>query len=384
MIRLGEIVGQPSAMTVLQRLLGSGRMHHALLLAGPDGVGRRTTATALAAALLCEQPVTAPNAGTLPDLPAGAPLTDACGLCPSCRLMDAGSHPDFHLIYKELARYHDEANVRSRVMQNLGIDVIRSFVIEPAYRSPARGGMKLFLVLEAELMSEAAQNALLKTLEEPPAGTVILLVTDKPDQLLPTTLSRCLMVRFGYLPRPFVVDKLTAAGADASDAAFLAAYSEGSVGRAMQLHEAGMVTVKRQLVDALAELPPAGDAELGEKLHKIAEGFADEAVSAAKADTGADLSRNLATRTAAGTMLQLIASVYRDAMALATGADRPMIHADQPQQVRAIADRFAPVQLAEIVSQLSRYERLLWRNVSPRLVWDNVVITCASAIGLDV
>lgn len=81
-------------------------------------------------------------------------------------------------------------------------------------------------------------------------------------------------------------------------------------------------------------------------------------------------------------VLELIASAFRDAITLATGAERAMVHADQRPAAAVLAGRFAPTQLAEIVEQLSEYERLLWRNVNPKTVWDNVAITCASAAPL--
>ena len=104
-------------------------------------------------------------------------------------MMAAGSHPDFQMVYKELAQYHDELSVRLRVMQDLGIDVIRSFLIYPAYRAGNRGRGKVFVVLEAELMSFPAQNALLKTLEEPPAGVRIILITSRPDSIVSVSVT---------------------------------------------------------------------------------------------------------------------------------------------------------------------------------------------------
>ncbi len=296
----------------------------------------------------------------------------------------AGSHPDYHVVYKELAKYHDDASVRGRVMQDLGIPVIRSFLIAPSARAPMRGRGRIFVVLEAELMSIAAQNAMLKTLEEPPHGVTIILVCRQPEQLLPTTLSRCSMVRFGPLPRDFVTGKLVEDGVDPAEADFWAAYTEGSVGRGLHLARGGFYEVKRDVIERLAAMGPAGDASLAEHLAKVTDQLATTAVSEAKRADGSSLSKALASRRAAGAMLELIASAYRDAMGLATGAEVELIHTDQADDVRALAGRMAPVQLAEVVGQLSEYERLLWRNVNHRIVWDNAVIACASAAPLRV
>ena len=371
MPELHDIIGQDEAVARLRGYLHSGRMPHAFLFAGPAGVGRRTTAVALARLLLCEGA-------------ASADAEEACGQCEGCRMMDAGSHPDFHMIYKELARYHEDPQVRSRVMQELGIDVVRRFLIAPAGMSSARGQGKVFVVLEAELLSIPAQNALLKTLEEPPAGTIIILICSRPDQLLPTTLSRCAMVRFRLLPRQFVAGKVTEAGIGKTEAEFWAAFTDGSLGRALKLAQQGMYQVTRELLDSLAGLSAAGDAELGDQLAKATDSLAAQTVAEARKADGAELSKMLATRRAAGAMLELIASAYRDAISLATGTDRQITNADQSASIKTLAARFQPAQLAEIIESLSRFEQLLWRNVNPRIVWDNVVIACATAAPLEV
>ncbi len=368
MIRLQDIVGQEQAVEQLMRGLTGSRRHHAWLFVGPEGVGRRTTAEAMAQSLLCSHPA---ENGT------------ACGQCDDCRLFNAGTHPDFHPVYKELARYHDDANVRNRVMQELSIDVIRQFLIAPAGQGASRGRGKVFVVRQAELMSVAAQNALLKTLEEPPAGVTIILLVERLERLLPTTQSRCALVRLGPLPYAFVHDKLLEAGIDEPQATFWARFGDGSLGTALQQAEGDLYSIKCELLESLAHLPAGGDGDLAETLVKQTDDLATQAVAQAKKLDGASLAKTLASRQAAGTMLQLIASIYRDAITAAAGADRPRIHADQPHAIEAIAQRFSLTQLADILDQLSRLEQMLWQNVNPKLVWDNVVITCSRPVPLE-
>ncbi|HAU38332.1 MAG TPA: hypothetical protein DCX07_11550 [Phycisphaerales bacterium] len=375
MIECSDIVGQDEAVARIQRAMSQSRMPHAYLFAGPDGVGRRTTAIALARTLLCPQPVS---------VAAGRSFRQACGKCPDCRMVEAGSHPDFHPVYKELAAYHDDSEVRDRVMQSLSIGVIQQFLIDAVGRSSTRGRGKVFVVEEAELMTHEAQNALLKTLEEPPPGVTIILICEKPEELLPTTLSRCSLVRFSLLPREFVAGKLAEAGVAADEARFWAAFTQGSVGRAMALSGAGMYEVKREVLSRLAGLPPAGDVELGEQLAERSDKLAETAVAASRKAEGPTLAKTLASRQSAGTMLELIASAYRDALALRTGAELEIIHADQRRQLDSLATRFTPEQLAGIIESLSECERLLWRNVNPRIVWDNAVLACASGTALRV
>jgi DNA polymerase-3 subunit delta' len=402
-VGLLEIVGQDSAVARLEEGLGGARRPHAYIFAGPQGVGRRTTAIAMAKTLLCERPkivanknagnAAAPNSlgfasdAAMPprfaDLPPEFEVRQACGVCSDCKVFAGGSHPDFHLIYKELAAYHEDSAVRDRVMQELGIPVIRSFLIEAAARRAARGRGKVFVVLEAELMSAAAQNALLKTLEEPPPGVTIILVAEQPEQLLPTTLSRCRMVRFGLLPRDFVVRKLVEQGTPPPEAAFWSAFTDGSVGRAARLRARGMYEVKTGMIDRLAAMNRAGDADLGEDLHKQTESLAESVIKSTR--TGqTEMSKSLAVRQTTGMMLELIAAAYRDAITLASRAPREIVYADQRPAVAAIAAKFDLMQLASIIEQLSEFERLLWRNVNAKNIWYNVVITCASAAPLSV
>jgi len=370
-LNLSDIIGQEEAVARLRRALAGSRAPHAWLFAGPDGVGRRTTALALAATLLCERPV--PSEGEVPA---------ACGQCPGCRMLEAGTHPDFHLVYKELAAYHDDPDVRKRVMQELSIDVIRQFLILPATRSSARGRGKVFVVLEADVMSDASQNALLKTLEEPPAGTTIILLCERPEQLLPTTRSRCATVRFGPLPRPFVERRLIEGGLAAEEARFWAAHTDGSLGRAMSLSAGGLYAVKRELVARLASAGPTGDADLGERLVAAAGDLAKQAVAETKDSDDVALSQTLATRRAASILLELLAGVFHDALIRATGANVPPTHADQAGEIGALASRFTPSQLADILRQLSTYEELLWRNVNPKTIWDNAAIAVSTAAPL--
>jgi len=301
-------------------------------------------------------------------------------------MLAAGTHPDFLLVYKELAAYHPDPRVRDRVMQELGIDVVRDFLIVPAGAAPARGRGKVFVVLEAELMSAPAQNCLLKTLEEPPRGVTIILITQRPEELLPTTLSRCSTVRFGPLPREFVMARLAEAGVEGPQAEFWAGFAAGSAGEALRLSQRGLYDAKREIVGRLGQMGDAGDPDLADELVKIADAMAAAAVKNARKDDSVEMSKNLATRQGVGTLLRIIASAFRDALHVRSAGRgrpaRPLVHCDQQPAIEAIARRLGPAQLAEIIEQLAEYERLLWRNVSPKILWDNVVVTCASAAPL--
>src|SRR5437868_4273525 len=144
-----SIFGQDDAIDSLRRAYRADRLPHGMVFAGPAGVGKFTTARALGKLFLCEKPVE----------------DSACGRCESCRVFDAGNHPDWHVVTRELIRYHDKTGKSKGI--DLSINVIRPELVEPAGRKPAMGKGKVFVVEQADTMNAPAQNALLKTLEEP-------------------------------------------------------------------------------------------------------------------------------------------------------------------------------------------------------------------------
>ena len=199
-----RIRGHARALETLRRTLASGRLPHALLLSGPDGVGKRRVALELAKALNCE--------GEL-----GRSEADACDACRSCRLVDRGSHPDV-LVAAPEGRFLKIAQVR---------DAERHVTL-----SPFAGRRKVAILDGAEAMTQEAANAFLKTLEEPPGAAVIVLVSADPTRLLPTVRSRCQEVRFGLLAEEVVAALLVEGGMEGAEAARAAALGQGSVAQA--------------------------------------------------------------------------------------------------------------------------------------------------------
>src|SRR5687768_1745860 len=141
MLTLKDILGQPAAIDHIRRAYLEERLPHGLIFAGPVGVGKGTTARALAAVFLCEKPKE----------------TEPCGKCDSCRLLEAGNHPDFHLVYRQLIRIEKE-DAKAR---DLPVAVVRDFLIKPANHKAAMMRGKVFVVEEAETMNVEAQNAML-------------------------------------------------------------------------------------------------------------------------------------------------------------------------------------------------------------------------------
>jgi DNA polymerase-3 subunit delta' len=196
---LERIPGQERAMAFLRQ--AAGRPHHAYLLAGPEGGGKSLAARAFAAALLCAE--------------------GGCGVCRNCRLALEEKHPNQVVVEPEGRDIH--------------VDTVRAEIWHPAYRTAPERGRKVFVIREADRLNPAAADVLLKVLEEPPAETVILLLSARPDELPETVLSRCHVVTFLPLSERFVVETLTAEGADAERAALAARLAGGNLGRARRL-----------------------------------------------------------------------------------------------------------------------------------------------------
>ena len=245
-----HIVGQDTALLRVEAARATGRLPHGLIFAGPEGVGKATAAAALAGVFLGRDD---PQAATL---------------------VAAGTHPDYHVVRREQIREYDSGGKSKAVA--LGIDVVRHKVVEPAGRSSVRGAGKVFVLEEAQKMSVAAQNALLKTLEEPFGRTLIVLLTDEATALLPTIRSRCQTLAFARLTDEQTAEILAKHGLSPAEADAAARLSGGSPGRALRWHEDGVVGRAAELFGLL----DAGDArQLPEFLADAAAAYADRALA---------------------------------------------------------------------------------------------------------
>jgi DNA polymerase III subunit delta' len=196
---LDRVPGQDRAMTFLRS--AAERPHHAYVLAGPEGSGKSIAARAFAAALLCRQ--------------------GGCGDCRDCRLALDDRHPNEFVVEPEGRDIH--------------VDTIRQEVWQPASRTAPEPGRKVFVLREADRLSPAAADTLLKVLEEPPADTVFLLLSARAHELPETVVSRCHVVTFAALAESFVVEQLIGEGADELRARLAARLAGGNLGRARRL-----------------------------------------------------------------------------------------------------------------------------------------------------
>lgn len=259
----GEILGQDAVVERFVRAAAVGRIAGTYLFIGPPGVGKATTALALAKSLLCERP----RAGLV-----------ACGGCASCAQAEAGSHPDIDIVAKPPDR---------------GTIPLEAFIGSPEHRMreglcwrlllrPALGGRKVAIILDADHLSDEAANCLLKTLEEPPDRAVIMLVGTTLERQLPTIRSRCQIVRFRPLDEETVFRILSAetdGAAEQADPAHLrscAAAAGGSLTRARQLRDPELAAFRDRLVSLLSGRPLHG-VELARETIALVEAAGKEA-----------------------------------------------------------------------------------------------------------
>ncbi len=204
--------GHEAAVAVLQQAIRGSRVRHAYLVAGPEGVGKTTFAQALAQALCCQDP---PAPGLM------------CGVCLACRKIGRGVHPDVQTF--SLATQAALAERSGGKNTSLSIETVRDVCSTVALR-PMESSWRVVILDDAETLQEIAQEALLKTLEEPPPFVVLVLLSDDLELLLPTIRSRCQVVNLRPVPSRAVVDSLLATGIGQERAEEIAALSGGRPG----------------------------------------------------------------------------------------------------------------------------------------------------------
>lgn len=328
-MRFADVVGHERVKKVLCRALEKGKVPHAYLFSGPEGVGKRTMALAFLSYLNCKN----------------RQEGDSCGGCSTCRAIDAGRFVDLHQTTVERGQ--------------IRIDEVRS-ILSRLYMEPAIGPWKCVLIDDAHLLNLPAANAALKTLEEPPPRTLFILISPSPDLLPPTVLSRCFHIAFGPLSAQEVIAVLRRllperAEEEVTTAAVLA---QGSPGKAKLFVEHPVLRERRSFLEAFMAL---ASQSLDHRLNF------SEGVSAAKDDSPL--------------YLTLIASLLGDILLLAAGlGEENLSNPDLACQMRAFLERTGVDRVLSLVDTFKEWDEVRFFQPSVRAFLDRMVLSLGPRI----
>ena len=377
-----RVIGQDRPTETLARALASGRVAHAYLFHGPEGVGKRAAALAFAQALLCER------RGT----PAG-PEGDACGTCLACTRVARLLHPDVHLVlpfprvskgrdkddrpgdyaerlqriarnpyapvdYRHLAKLDAEGPSNKQVAHR--IVPVQEHVQRVIAFKPVEGRHVVAVVTDAEAMNAQAANTLLKALEEPGPDAVVILTARRVETVLPTILSRCQRVRFDPLPAAEIEGALVArASVEPERAAFVARMADGSYTRALDLVQSPTLMEHRALaldyVRAAYTMRPDRIAPLAEQAAK------------------------LGRETLKG-WLGLVAVWVRDLVLAQAGAGASLVNVDQAEAVHKFVDALPQADIGAMAERVGEAADLVEANANATLVLTTLAYALADAM----
>jgi DNA polymerase-3 subunit delta' len=318
-----RVRGHDAQIEAFDRAVRRGRLAHAYLFVGPQGVGKRLFARELAKALLCEG-----NTGRLA----------ACDHCAACTLVDADTHPDFFAV------------ARPEGSNELGIEVMRELCRGFALTS-SRGRGKVCVLDDADDLNEASANCFLKTLEEPPPRSVFILVGTGSERQLPTIVSRCQVVRFAPLPEPLVIEMLQ--GQELPEPELiprLARLAGGSPGQGLALVDPALWVFRAQLLDGLVGPKPDTVGLARAWMHFIEEAGKETAPQ----------------RRRAALVLRLLIAFFKDALAVRLGGPPKLAEPEELQRLQGLTARLSPEQLVAVLErcldadqQIDRYVQLV-------------------------
>jgi len=343
---LAAVQGQARAIEALQSGLEKKQVHHAWLFHGPDGVGKELAAMGLAQALVCtEQPWV------------------GCGTCSACVRVEKRNHPDVTWVMPEaeqvdrgIAGRSDFTNTPSR---DIRIEQIRRLQERLAFRA-LEAKHKVALLVTAHAMNQPAQNALLKTLEEPPRDTVLILISSAPDKLLPTIRSRCAKAAFGPLAPELIAQKVKATATkknpiDDALAMQMAQMASGSLARALTL-DPSTLSKRRELIEAFERLTP--DDATG--WLALAEELAED-------------------RATAETALDVLQVWFRDVGLAQVGASA-FVNADLSELAKQAGPRVSPARLQRRLTMLDEAKNAITqRNGSTRMQLERMFVEMFTA-----
>jgi DNA polymerase-3 subunit delta' len=307
------IIGHQQIISQLRHAVGEDRIAGAYLFAGMPNVGKETVAFYFAKSINCLDLVHRP-----------------CDNCLACHKINTGNHPDFQVVRPE--------------GKQIKIDQIRQLQRQVVFR-PIEGRRKLYIITEANRMNLEAANCLLKTLEEPPAGSVLVLLTSHLDALLPTIRSRCQIISFQPLPIPELVEVLTDRFSLSDDhASSIATLSQGAIGKALSLIEDKSLTVIDQIPEVVTTTDRLSAFRIAEQL-------------------GEDL-----------TQLDQLVMWYRDLLLIRQSTSFDLLtHRNHLESLQQIAKHYSRIHLQSAIKAIFETKRLIERNVNATLALEVLV-----------
>jgi DNA polymerase-3 subunit delta' len=330
------IIGHTATVNYLRRSLENGQGAHAYLFAGPARIGKALLALRLAQRLVCER--------------GGA---DPCLECRACKRVANGNHPDVRSI--SLQTQHAAAKADAAPSKELKIDTVRDWQRDIDLR-PFEAPRRVFILDDAQALTDQASNALLKTLEEPPSYAVLILIAHGSGDLLPTIVSRCRTVRLGPLPRATVAAALRERNIAAEDADLVAAWSDGRIGWALDaVSHPDVLEHQQQRLETLMQL---GAASRVERMR-----WAEERAKEYRSDAAAALD-----------WLQLWQSWWRDVLLLQSNNGALITHLDRQGEAQDVAKSTALPDVQQFLRTLGAASTQLADNVNPQLVFEHVVL----------
>ncbi|MGB5883588.1 MAG: DNA polymerase III subunit delta' [Desulfobulbales bacterium] len=322
-LRFAYLLGHEKPKALLREAVAKNKIGHAYLFRGPDGVGKKRTALTLAAYINCKSPLGG----------------DSCGRCNVCRKYFSANHPDLILVEPDGAA--------------IKIGQIRELKHQLTF-PPLEAKVRVIVLEDIHTMRREAANSLLKTLEEPAPGNLLILTADPAGNVLPTILSRCQIISFGSLDHKDMAQILMQENDMEESLAFtLAAVAEGSLGRAKLLWQEGLLSLRQELVEGLL-LGQQNPAETIAQVFRLSE-------------KGAALKEN------ASELLALIRLWYRDLVLVAAGGPEASIaNKDLALFLPAAAQLWSLRQLQQKLQRLDLAERQLLRNCNRTLVLETL------------